>query len=1523
MPHFKYHTIFGDAPYHPTPLPAGALAPFDLDTLRSKGIVGRLTQVIFLPLMRAVFFLLRTFWPVFKIGRFIIVSRDQGVRQVLENAALFNVPFGPEMIELASDPDGVDPAARANFALGMDGDPHKRQNAIIRAVIEREDSERVAALSKKFAAALIESAGGRIDVVSDLISRVAAEVCSRYFGIAVSDPDAFAGWAISCSALLFADPFGSEQTRQIALNGAARLRLTIDDAIDRAHKNPGRGNDTLVDRLVNLKWEGRPVADAEIRAILFGLIVGFVPTNTLAATNILMQLLSRPADMERAVAAACAATDATPGDEVRDARRSLFTTILREAARLRPALSPGQWRYCRNGGSITDEAGRVTAVRPGTVVLASTMSALVDRRAYPSPQSFMTDRDRDPVDKPDLTFGDGAHACLGKYLALNQLTEVLLILLSRPNLRVAPDNFGRLQSVGIYPRRLDMEFTSSAAAQSMFLIVAPIVSGKTKAEMDALIGGLKNPADEPIRTALDKTGIVHFASLSTIASGSGVTERLDLVFELSVDGAVVPAIEQIIACAGDLLRPIFREANPNPDMALDEFMAEKVVTLHGAPWGPTGLNFNGTDEFAVRDIEKQAELARLAQDAVDDHLHRYLNRGSRAMQTLMHVRRIINQDRYLKLAENDDPALARLMQDAAAHDYDAYLLRPGRKGLKIADWKRPTKWSAIWAFFKSTSARPFELAVAALLAAVSLWLWHVIDVAHASSRIWAFIRLIGGAVTLTVLILALVAGFCVALLRWKEAHDVVDDREAPIDHIQAINASENHPGFAQNHIMAIGDLKPGLFRRLVHAFALWGIGATVGFFFRPGFVLNMGTIHYARWWHLPGTDKAVFFSNYNGSWDSYLEDFITRARWGQTAAWSNWVGFPKTRFLIQSGAQDGDRFKRWVRCQQQIVPFWYSRFPQLTTDQIRNNALIHYGLARARTDTEARDWLRCFGSSPRQSNVIETDEVQALVFNGLRRFPHSTCMVVKLPPRAPDLAVWQKLLNGGRIDVSRAPKLKALKGLTASLKNGRTLIGLGPDLCVAFGDRRLGGGDATGDETAAGAIFLALSAAGLNLYGRLRGEVEGSASDIPGTFPSVFKMGMANRARILGDVGAASPERWRWTDADTGAGSAPAEAVLFIYAASPEKRAAAVAVHTALLEAFGGAVIDAVASAPSAKGGDYEHFGFRDGISQPVIRGTERHARGVPARDLVAPGEFILGYENGQGYFPPSPVVRAEADLGCDLPALASHDLSRFPNFGAVGDDGDVRDFGRNGSFLVIRELAQDVEGFAEFTEMQSRTIKAAYGSISTVIGQPPDADWVAAKMMGRWRDGRPLVGNPVQAAIKPAAHEDMASPEERENDFAYGIDDPQGLACPFGAHIRRGNPRDSMQPGDEAEQVITNRHRLLRRGRTYARPSGQGGNAEKGVLFVSLCGDLERQFEFVQQTWVDSPSFHGLAGEPDPVIGTTPPDAARGFTIPTAAGPIKLKNMQNFVTMRGGGYFFLPSRAALIYLANHLGGIE
>ncbi|MGA7322990.1 MAG: hypothetical protein WBX25_00555, partial [Rhodomicrobium sp.] len=256
----------------------------------------------------------------------------------------------------------------------------------------------------------------------------------------------------------------------------------------------------------------------------------------------------------------------------------------------------------------------------------------------------------------------------------------------------------------------------------------------------------------------------------------------------------------------------------------------------------------------------------------------------------------------------------------------------------------------------------------------------------------------------------------------------------------------------------------------------------------------------------------------------------------------------------------------------------------------------------------------------------------------------------------------------------------------------------------------------------------------------------------------------------------------------------------------------------------------------------------------------------------------------------------AKQDKFDDLPLTPAWLPTRWPQFG--GDCLNApRDLGRNGSFLVIRQLEQNVEAFNIYLESAAAQLRNEWPDFEIT------AEWLAAKMIGRWRDGTSLVRNPSGTG-RP----------EIDNNFLLGRDDPEGLKCPFGAHIRRANPRDSLKPGDKDQIAISNRHRIFRVGRPYTDVGRSGKTEPRGLLFMCVNGDIERQFEFIQQTWIVSPYFHGLGKENDPVIAPIRHDST--FTIPTHRGPITLRNMQTFITMRGGAYFFLPSRSAMRFLS-------
>lgn len=296
-----------------------------------------------------------------------------------------------------------------------------------------------------------------------------------------------------------------------------------------------------------------------------------------------------------------------------------------------------------------------------------------------------------------------------------------------------------------------------------------------------------------------------------------------------------------------------------------------------------------------------------------------------------------------------------------------------------------------------------------------------------------------------------------------------------------------------------------------------------------------------------------------------------------------------------------------------------------------------------------------------------------------------------------------------------------------------------------------------------------------------------------------------------------------------------------------------------------------------------EHFGFRDAISQPRVEGSPQSQR--PHADdspLTKAGEFILGYQNEDGNYPQTPFVPISEDVTNCLVALP---------------DVKKRDFGRNGTYLVYRKMAQDVAGFRRYFQEQFET--------------PEMGAMMAAKAVGRWPSGVSLVES-------PDGDPGLDSTMRARNDFNYRDRDPQGSRCPFAAHIRRLNPRDSL--GDNGEDALkaSQRRRILRRGTLYGEPLPEGQNESdqtpRGLHFFCLNSSIRRQFEFLQQSWVNNPKFHGLYEERDPLIGVNPDNSPRTMTVPDPEGAKSL-SLPNFVAVKGGAYLFVPSLSALNYL--------
>lgn len=352
-------------------------------------------------------------------------------------------------------------------------------------------------------------------------------------------------------------------------------------------------------------------------------------------------------------------------------------------------------------------------------------------------------------------------------------------------------------------------------------------------------------------------------------------------------------------------------------------------------------------------------------------------------------------------------------------------------------------------------------------------------------------------------------------------------------------------------------------------------------------------------------------------------------------------------------------------------------------------------------------------------------------------------------------------------------------------------------------------------------------------------------------FPEEFRQGMAARAAVLGDTGANHPDRWVG-----GLASPDLHAIVILFARNVAERERCVQEHQQYAARFPDvevlSTLDLEATPPLEYA--HDHFGYRDRLSQPVIAGTGE----VPTPGSGAPlkaGEFFLGYPDEDG-------------------------LMQLPQPGVLF---------RNGSFLAYRRLQEHVGAFREFLRQHGQT--------------PEEQELIAAKLMGRWRSGAPLVLAPDR---DDAA---LGADPKRNNDFSYAQMDPHGYAVPLGSHIRRMNPRDTA--------ANMNRRRMIRRGGTYGPPLPEGApedGVERGVAAFAGCASLIRQFEFAQNVWVNDRSFHELGNERDPIIGNQ--DGTLEFKIPKRPIRKVIKGLPAFTTVRGGAYFFLPGLRALKWLA-------
>jgi len=363
----------------------------------------------------------------------------------------------------------------------------------------------------------------------------------------------------------------------------------------------------------------------------------------------------------------------------------------------------------------------------------------------------------------------------------------------------------------------------------------------------------------------------------------------------------------------------------------------------------------------------------------------------------------------------------------------------------------------------------------------------------------------------------------------------------------------------------------------------------------------------------------------------------------------------------------------------------------------------------------------------------------------------------------------------------------------------------------------------------------------------------GLSEEILGGFPIEFRQGMAARSAFLGDVGRSAPEAWDFPHGNNGF-----HVGLMVMASTLDGRDEKLAMGRLALEGLKGVELSArldVGVPPTLR----EHFGFADGISRPFIEG--QGGEPLPGQAPTKAGEFLLGYENELGQVASGPGPEA---------------------------------LWRNGTYIAIRKIHQDVAAFRKFLRQ----------SAADSAGQ----EKVAAKMMGRWRSGCPLALSPD--ADNPA----LVADPLRNNDFAYFDDDKDGRKTPVGCHIRRVNPRDGLQDTMADARL----HRLLRRGAAYgpmlAEDALEDDGLDRGIVLALINANPGRQFEFVQSQWVNDGDFVSQGRRTDPILGRR--DRSDDFAYPDKPVRRRLAGLPDFTATRGGEHVFLPGLGGLRWLA-------
>jgi deferrochelatase/peroxidase EfeB len=356
------------------------------------------------------------------------------------------------------------------------------------------------------------------------------------------------------------------------------------------------------------------------------------------------------------------------------------------------------------------------------------------------------------------------------------------------------------------------------------------------------------------------------------------------------------------------------------------------------------------------------------------------------------------------------------------------------------------------------------------------------------------------------------------------------------------------------------------------------------------------------------------------------------------------------------------------------------------------------------------------------------------------------------------------------------------------------------------------------------------------------------------SFPEAFRVGMAGRARQLGDDGVNNPKNW-----EPPFGTGQVHIGVSAFSDSEEKRRRALAMAREAFEGISGLSVVHTQDF-GAQPGDLNPLGYKDGIDQPPIEGSGVEPLPGQGRPIKA-GEFILGYPGEAGV----PLSMPQPDI-----------------------------LGRHGTYVGLRKYQSRVGAFNRFLRANGRTDE--------------ERELLAAKLVGRWRSGTPLT-------LAPDVDDPVLGADPlRNNDFDY-TNDPRGRQVPLGSHIRRMNPRDTELARLTDVNLHRVIRRGTTYGPPYD-PNALSAEADevpRGAYFLFISAKAMATIEFLQQEWINDGNFMRLGDERDPIIGLQPDKAT--FTIPKQPARRRIQGIDTFNVLRGGEYFFMPGLSALRWL--------